>query len=451
MAILHFLTGYGVMNLFRIRLKLYPRIALAIILGIIVASYVPFLLQLFYIPITFGNVFGTLAAFTLLLNIKSVIDLKKAPPRWRFKFRLRLYELPAILLIGFMLFVSAWRCFYYPQFTRDGNSGPEPIAAYAIKEHTLINSVFSNDLSSTNNQYKSPFLADLQIIYHYAGFPFASMWLPLLVLCFYIFLYHVLSEKIHPAISGLLLVFFIFTPEAYAYTFLCLFDYSNMVLFFLGLYYLFQYFRTRQLNEFYFSALLMSCAVYIRSETLVLIAMATPVMLYSAYRSKENMGKTALHIMTFLLISAIGYLLPVQIYNNLYLPKGLAVESMMNKDLGNLKPFFWRLSDMTSTLVFSERGTLLWAYFMKIFVVFLVAELFFSRRRLGKDARNWLVGVLIIYLGLPLLGYIFPLVNLQDTTKRGLFKILPLMLLFMANTRLLARLSERIRKWEGSG
>ncbi|WP_118972275.1 hypothetical protein [Taibaiella koreensis] len=448
LATLHFLTGYGILNLFTIKLKLLPRIALAIITGILVASMVPFLLQLFYIPITISTVFGTLGMLTCLLNIKTAIGLRKVRPRLTFRPRLKLYELPAILLIGFMLFVGAWRCFYYPQYTRDGNSGPEPIAAYAIREHTLINSVFSTNLESTNNQYKSPFLTDLQIIYQYAGFPFGSMWLPLLVLCFYIFLYHALSEKLHPLISGLLLVFFIFTPEAYAYTFLCLFDYTNMALLFLGFYFLFRFFRTRQLNEFYFSALLMSFSVYVRSETLLLIAMATPMMLYSAYRSKEKAGKVLLHIAAFMLICTIAYFLPVQLYNNYYLPKGLAVDSMLNKNITNLSPFFNRLSDMTSILMFGPQGKILWGYFLLIFMIFLVAELIF-KRNLDKEARNWLIAILIIYTGLALLGFLFPLITLQDTTKRGLFKLLPLMLLFVANTRLLAKLSERIRKWEG--
>ncbi|WP_118950956.1 hypothetical protein [Taibaiella helva] len=447
LATLHFITGYGILNLFRIRLKLFPRIGLAVILGILVASMVPFLLQLIYIPITAGNVFGTLIALTGLLNIRSVTDLKKHPPQWTFKFRLRLYELPAMLLISFMLFVSAWRCFYYPQYTRDGMSGPEPIAAYAVREHSLINSVFRTNLESTNNQFKSPFLVDLQVIYTYAGFPFASMWLPLLVIGFYIFLYHALSERLHPVISGLLLACFIFTPEAYAYTFLCLFDYTNMALLFLGFYYLFRFFRTRQLNEFYFSALLMFFAVFVRSETLVLIAMASPAMLYSAWRTKENMAKAVLHIAAFLLICAIGYLLPAEIYNNLYLPKGLTTESMMNSDLGNLQPFFQRLSDMTTLLMFGGSGKTLWAYFMQLFILFLAAELIF-KRKLDKVARNWLIAVLIVYIGLPFLGYLFPLITLYDTTKRGLLKILPLMLFFMANTQLLIRLSEKIRKWE---
>jgi hypothetical protein len=40
------------------------------------------------------------------------------------------------------------------------------------------------------------------------------------------------------------------------------------------------------------------------------------------------------------------------------------------------------------------------------------------------------------------------LYDLDNSTKRGLFKIFPLMLLFMANSNVLISLSKRIYKWE---
>jgi hypothetical protein len=449
LILFHFITGHGIIHLFKIKIKTWPHIALSVMLGVLVASLVPFLMQLFYIAITPSSVFLTWGLIAAGLNVKTLLDMRKG-----FSFRpasllpsIKLYELPAILLIAFMLFVSAWRCFYYPSYVRDGLSGPEAIADFAIKEHTLINSIFSINLETTNNQYKSLFLTDLQIIYKYAGFPFGNVWVSVLAISFYIFLYGSLSERIHRVLAGLFLVFFIFTPEAYGYTFMGLFDYSNMIFFFLGFYFLVSYLQSRNLNEFYFSALLMTFSIYIRSETLVLVAMAAPLMLYSAFRAKEKMGNTILHIAIFMLICALAYIIPVQVYNNHYLPQAYAVDSLMNKNLGDLDPFFQRISDMTSELIFGERGTMLWGYFMYIFVILFIAELVI-KRKFNKDARNWLIAVLIIYIGLPLLGYLFPLVDLNNTTKRGLFKILPLMLFYMANNQLVLKLSEKIGKWE---
>ncbi len=446
---LHLFTGYGLLNLFEIKLRPWPRAALATITGILVASCVPFLLQLFYLPLTTKSIFGSWLSIALLLHIKTLkkpgkgfrVDIKSWIPRFR------LYELPALLLLCFMLFVSAWRCYYYPSYSRDGLSGPEAIAAYARTEHTLINSIFSLSLESTNNQFKSPFLTDLQRIYQLAGLPFGNVWLSLLVCSLFIFLYYCMTEKLHKLLAGILLVCFLATPEAYAYTFICLYDYSNMILMFVGFYYLFAYFKSRKRSEFYFSALLMAFAVFIRSETLLLIGMAMPLVLYSAFKAKEKWLPTMLHICAYLLICTLFYYVPVEIYNNHYLPQTYAINNLMNKDLSNLSPFFQRVSDMFTQLLFGGFSIELWGYFIYLFTVLFLAELIL-KRKFTREAGNWLVTIGIIFLGLLLLGFLFPLMDLLNTTKRGLFKLLPLLLLYMSNSQLLIGLSERIWKWE---
>ena len=70
--------------------------------------------------------------------------------------------------------------------------------------------------------------------------------------------------------------------------------------------------------------------------------------------------------------------------------------------------------------------------------------------RWQTEPRNWSYAVLVIYLGLPFLGFLLPLMDLDNSTKRGLFKIFPLMLLYMASSNLLRDLSERISRWENS-
>src|SRR5260221_14117267 len=98
----------------------------------------------------------------------------------------------------------------------------------------MINSFFRIDLWSTNNQFKSPFLISLQIIYKLVGFPFGQVWLSIVFVCFIVFLYHVLKEKLHTLIAGFLLLLFLMTPEMYAYSFMLLYVYSKLVFYFLG-------------------------------------------------------------------------------------------------------------------------------------------------------------------------------------------------------------------------
>src|SRR6478609_2319193 len=113
-TIIQFIAGFGLINLFNLQLKPGLLIPLAILLGVAVFSLMPFLLQLAYIPLTSANVFISILIACILLNLKfksGISRLKELKANLRFK--LKLYELPFVIMIAFIVFVSAWRCFYF--------------------------------------------------------------------------------------------------------------------------------------------------------------------------------------------------------------------------------------------------------------------------------------------------------------------------------------------------
>lgn len=467
LVLCHLLSGYGLLTLFTIRQKTAITLTLSLILGVAVASFVPFVLQLCYIPLTPATVFGSLALTCLLLNIRTFLaigntgafSLGSFRERWgRFvqecgrrvrAFRLLPYEIPFIVILGFLIFVSVWRCYYLPPTSRDALSGPEAIAEYAVREHTMINSFFNVDLWTTNNQFKSPFLISLQIIYKMAGFPFGQIWLSVIFVSFTVLLYQVLKERLHPIIAGLLLLLFLMEPELYAYTFMILYDYSNMVFLFLSLYFLFDYCKSNKSATLYFAGLLMGIATYIRSETLALALFFIPLILLWQRREKYSYRQMALSCFLFMLPAVIGYYLPVQLYIGHYLPVHYDVANLVNQHLSDLQPLFKRYGDIGSRLLTGELAIRLWGYFLFVWAALVLFEALFLRR-FNRDARNWLYATGVIFIGLGLLGYLLPLFDLTDTTKRGLFKILPLMLLYMANNEGLLRLSAWISRWENA-
>lgn len=441
------------LQLFGLRLNRVYTITLSLLLGVALASFLPFVMQLFYIPLTTASIFGVLTIAAALLSIPVWRRIRKEGvgilrndllPR---RFRIQPYEIPYWMIVGFLIFVSVWRCYYLPPTSRDALSGPEAIAQVAVREHTLINSFFNVDLWSTNNQFKSPFLICLQLIYKLAGFPFGQIWLSIVFICFTIFLYHALQEKLHPVIAGVLMLIFLMTPELYAYTFMILYDYSNTVFFFLGLYFLFQSFYSGDKRYFYFSGLLIGIATYIRSETLAFALLFLPPILLMQRRTKLPWTKMAGREGLYYLPSLIGYILPTQIWIKYYLPVHYDVGGLINTHLSDLSPLFKRYSDIVGHLIFSEFGIHLWCYFFYILVILFVAEALFIRR-FNREARNWLYALAIFYLGLGALGWLLPVIDLNDTTKRALFKILPMGLFYLGNNELLLRLSRRISRWE---
>jgi hypothetical protein len=448
LTIIQFIAGFGLINLFNIQLKPGLLISLAILLGVAVFSIMPFILQLAYIPLTSTNVFISILAACVLLNIKfksGIARLKELKANIR--IRIKLYEIPFVVMIAFIVFVSAWRCFYFPPTPRDLTSGAEVIAEYAIREKTMINSVFSVNLETTNNVFKPPYITCLQIIYKYAGFEFGQVWLSTIVACFLIFLYQAITVSIHRIFAGLLVLFFMAIPEMFAYTFMVLFDYSNAVFFFLGIWFLYQFFQNQQRNYLAFAGLLMAIATYIRSETLILACLMVPAIVWYHWKNKTGIVKGLISSAFFVVPSVLAYIISISIYINRYLPTKYNIQGLVNKNLGDLSPFFTRFSEINSKLIFSDMGVGYYGYFIYFFILLLVLEVLI-KRKLNNTTRNWLYAVLVIYIGFPLMGYLLPLLDLNNSTKRGLFKIFPLMLLYMANNSLLVSWSQRITKWE---
>jgi len=447
LTLLQFITGTGVLALFNISLRNGLKVPLALLLGVAVSSFVPFLLQLLYVPITAFSVFSALVMAALLLNLNMALTAAQ----WGtmiscIRCRMKLYELPAILLISAIVFISVWRCYYLPPTPRDLTSGPEVLAEYAVREHTMINSVFNVDLTSTNNPYKPAFITSLQIIYKYAGFPFGQVWLCVIFVSFILLLYQLLCENLHRLLAGILLLCFLAIPEMYAYTFMALFDYSNAVFFFLSVYFLTRHFGERSRPNLYFAAWLMGIATYIRPETLVLAFFFIPLLVCCQW-GRQAIQELLRDAAVFVTPAVLLYAISVVLYNSYYLPAQYEVSSLINQHLLQLQPLFKRFIEMHTRLLFGSRGVSLYGYFMVLFVVLLLAEAVVYKLSFSLRARVWLYAVLVVYIGLPFLGYLLPLVDLQHSTKRGLLKLFPLMLLYLAHNQLLAKLSVRLSKW----
>jgi hypothetical protein len=448
LTVMQGMAGIGVLALLKIKVKPAFVLSLSLLLGVAIFSAVPFIIQLLYIPVTTLTIFTALLVTCLLLHIKwkqSVAYLKQVLAAAT--FHIKLHEIPALALVVVLLSLSVWRCYYQPPTSRDLTSGPEVIAEYAVKEKTMINSVFTVNLETTNNQFKSPFIISLQVIYKLAGFPFGQLWLSTVVIGFIVFLYHALSITLHRLLAGILVVFFLAIPEMYAYSFMALYDYSNAVFFFLGIYFLFEFLKYRHFNSMLFAGLLMGIATYIRSETLVLTVFMLPAIVWNAFKDKTPVRQVIKAGSFFLLPTIVVYLISVSVYINHYLPVKYDVEGLINKDLLNLAPLYKRFIEMNTGLVFNAEGITHYSYFIFIFLAMLAAGLMMNDLSRAV-ARYWLYSILIVYLGLAFLGYLLPLLDLYNSTKRGLFKMFPLMLLYMGNNGFLIALSERIKRWE---
>lgn len=448
LIILQFIAGFGLLTLLNIRLRPAFFLTVSIVLGIGIFSLVPFLLELMRIPVSASHIFIGIALIIILLNLKFKKGRKLLVAVFRqARFRVNLYEIPFLAIMIFMFFVSAWRCYYYPPTPRDLTSGAEVIAEYAVKEKTMINSVFTVDLSTTNNQFKPPYLTSLQVIYKYAGFPFGQVWLSTIYACFLIFLYHAISLKIHRLLAGFLLLCFMAIPEMYAYSFMALFDLSNAVFFTLSVFFLIDYFSTGKNNHLILSGLCMALATYARSETILLAGLLFLGLLWHHIKNWNSLTLIGITGLYFLLPCILIYLLTVSVYINLYLPVPYTVSSLINPRLFNPLAFFDRFAAVNTKLLIGDASVIYYGYFFYLFFILLVFDLVLTDKW-TSEPRNWIFAILTVYFGLPLVGHILPLMDIEHSTKRGMFKIFPLILLYLGSSGLLTGFSEKIRNWE---
>lgn len=448
LIIAHIICGLGVVAWFRIKMNPFLTLSLSTIIGIVIHSTVPIVQDILGISLTAQGVAWGIIIITMLFSSgliwgrKSLIESLKNQ-----SFSIKVYEIPFLTIISFAIYVAAYRCYYFPVTPRDALSGPEAIAEFAVREGKIANSFFNVNLETTNNQFKSPYLIGLQIVYKFLVQPFGQVWLIPLVISFILFLYTSVRERIHPILGGLFVFLFIATPECFAYTIMILYDYSNMVFFAVAAYMLYQFRLNRRRSELWLAALLFGMATYIRTETLILVGLLFPLFFMDGYKTKKlNFLNLMIPFGILMSFSLLFYILVMKVYLPVCIPEKYILGKDLNQNWGDIGFLFKRFVDVNEQLIFGERGIQLWNYFMYLFLLFVIANIMIYKKQ-NKEESYWLYMVGIVYFGIPLLGYIIPLVDVANTSKRSLFKILPLMFYYMVNTRLIAQLSNLINQF----
>jgi hypothetical protein len=448
LLVTHFISGRGFVELFKLDLKPILKFSFSMICGVLISSFLPFIMELFHIEITaitvavFIGITTALFAIPLVRNFKNI----KLPDFKSIKLP-AIYELPFIIFLGIIFFISIWRCYYYPCNVRDMLSGPEVMAELAVKEKHIINSLFRVDLQSTNNYLKPPYITCLQIIYKLYVQPTGQIWVTVMFLSFITAMISLLREKLHPIIMYFVLLYFFNMPEVFAYTYLMLFDYSNMILFFGGFYFIARHLENKRVNDFAFAVAMFAFATYVRSETLILVAMVAPLLIFYYWKEKLPLRKIAIRIAALGAASFVVYFLCLNIFVKHYIPIHYGVGDDINKNLGDVGYFFTRLTEMSTKLIFDQVGIYHYGYFIYLFVIIFVIDAILFRKY-STEAITAIYGIAVVYVGLAFIGYLLPLADLQHTTKRGLFKMMPLILLYFRNSGALLWLTDKINNWE---
>ena len=448
-----FLIGFGVVTRLRTVSNGFSLLGLSMLVGLGISSGLPFILEFTHLPIAQTPMFiglGLLASLSLMLLRGQLAYLGEVFARNR--LALRLCELPFLAFWAYLLFISGWKSAWFPNLPFDTIVGPDLVATFAVREHTLVSSVFTEHLPSvsifSNQPFYAPFTAMQQIMYlltsHGIGpFAFGKIWLTILVIAFGLFLYAELRERIHPLLAGLLVTLLACSPELFAYTFLLQTDWANAAFFATGVILLQRYLESKQRGAFVASTLFLALACWTRTETILFVPIASLLLLISSLRSSPRRAIIRAGALF------IACLLPFVFWNYIILRGYVSLPA--NAHLGTyhliVNDYFSKLlatyTSMNKQVVFDADY---WNYAVPVFFVLTVLNIVFFRDKQGLIILVWIFGTYVLF-GLLILHV--DGANIAYTFRRGFFKILLLMYFYLGSTSLFQWLSNWLYRWEG--
>jgi len=461
----HYLIGWGILRIIGFKNITTSLVftLLSFMIGEGLSSLIPVIMEVISLPITHSSLAITIIIFSAVPLVFWLMSLRNtsldvvARGYWK---KLRLYDIVFLCVLFFLIYVAMFKCAYYPPVPRDMLSGPEAIAEYTIREHHINNSYFSVDLTSTDNYQKPPYLVGMQIIYKSYVQPFGQVWLVPLYISFFLLFYTLARKVVHPIFAGIATLLIIANPEFYAYLVMVLFDVSNVIYLFIGFYHLYVFFQNNDKKYLWLSSIGFALATLARPETVFLVVfICLSYCIWQIIRVRKGFIKPVL-IFGLILFGPVLLMdvFTMEIFVKRFLPSDLSIGGKLNNHLSDLSPFFQRLSDIINLLMFTDKtnpkvtylSSQLYTETFDIMLLFIILELGFSvfTRKISRQAVIWFMFIFLVFILLGFVGYLIPWADLSNNSKRGLFKMLPLIFFFVILTRPIQFLSNRIIQWE---
>jgi hypothetical protein len=417
-------------------------LSLSFLLGLPLSSVAVLGMDLASIPLTTASIGIAFSVAVVLTNLgftartkKAIQVLRPQPPS------VRLYDLVFLIVIGVFVVISVWQCVRLPVIPRDAIVGMDLVAKYAVAEGTINSSVFTGEAlrgQLSNQPYYAPFTMLMQVVYRLAGMPFGKLWLSILFISFLIFLYDRLRHRLHPIAAGFLALAFVTIPNMFTYTYFLLTDYSNALFFGIGALFLHDFLRSRRPAQLVMGALFMGFACWSRSETITFIV---PGILLLFLFARDRGWIVALRQAGLAVFPSVFLLL---LWHGLYF--GLVFDDPPSS-AGQL--FSAGAPEISATIGGMLRllgdGDLYGSFFY-LFAACLILNLVFFRDRTGASLLLWIV---ILFVGFVFVVQVFDAASVKNTVKRGYFKLFPIMVFYLGESRLWGFVSEKLRVWEG--
>jgi hypothetical protein len=441
--VLQWVTGLGLMASLRSTLPRSVVLPVALLLGAFVETLAVIALDLAGVPHTFTSVTlatsGVALAAHLRWNVvRSWYGAFLAAPT----MRVRMYDVAAYTIGAYLVFAGMWAAYYWPVTPFDAMAGIDLMARQSVLEGTLNNSVLTDPALAgrlSNQPFYAPFAMLQQVIYRLMGWPFGQVWLAVTSFAFFWTMWALFRRSTHPFIANILALLLIMVPEVNGYTYLLQTDFLNAVYVAIGIIILGLDVERNTTENTILAALFLAAGCWSRTETIIIIGLG---MLASFVFIRRSVGmKGALMVTaTVMTASAAAFALWHVVYFYGIFP--------VRPDSGSeLMAFsvtrFVDVLGATVTDVLADMG--LWGWTMPLLLIVGVASVLRTRSLGDRWTLLWIV---VVFLVLEIVGTLFASAIVGQTIRRGVFKLIPLMYLFIARSPIVAVMGSALQRWE---
>jgi hypothetical protein len=357
-------------------------------------------------------------------------------------FNLRMYDVLTLAYAISVAYYVVWAAWYWPVQPFDAMAGIDLVAREAVNQGTINNRVFTDASLAghlSNQPFYAPFAMLMQVMYRLMGFAYGQVWVAIVAVLASWTFWGALRQVAHPLLANILWMLLILTPELLGYNYLLQTDYLNAVYFSTGVILTLFTFERNAASAAWPAALMFAAACWSRTETILLVGLGL-VGCIALWRMESWKGARVVFLLGTLAASALTFGLWNVVYLRVYLPvRPDAASELIGLDVGRLVG----VASSFMTNVVMDGG--LWGLAFALFAVFLVANALLTRT---VGSGTLLVWIGAVVCGLLLVGTVFSSAIVEQTLRRGVFKLLPLLFLYVGSTPLLERWSTRLNAWE---
>ncbi len=436
-------TGIGVQASVRAELPRSMALPLSVLLGMFLHTLTLLLANLVGVPINSATVMASAAIPCIATHVRWRVVQDAyvalfARPRWT----LRMYDVVPLVVLLYLSFLVVWAGWYWPVTPFDAMAGIDLVARQTVEQGTINNRVFSDPSLAgqlSNQPFYAPFAMLMQTIYRCIGFEHGQLWVSIMSVAFGWFMWSALRTITHGFIANILFVLYVLTPEMFGYAYLLQTDYLNAAFVASGAILLWRATVTKGSGTAWLAAILFAGGCWSRTETIALVVLgvaASMPLLAKSFSWKHAVRYAAVTSGIAVVVFALWHV----VYFDVVLPvRPETSEQISGFTMSGLTGVVER--SFTSVIADKE----LWAASYLVFLIVFVGSALYKRSVAPLMILAWIV---VIHVGLWIVGATFSAAIVEQTFRRGIFKVIPLLFVYAAASPIVETLSRRLLKWE---